>query len=295
MEKTTCKVCFHECELSENMTGFCHARKNINNEIIPVNYGKITSMALDPIEKKPLSNYMPGSMILSIGSFGCNFRCPFCQNSEISMTYFDEKNNRVIYKDVDTNSYIIPYRELSPEEISNFAIEYKSKGNIGVAYTYNEPLISYEFVRDTAKLIHEKNMKNVVVTNGSIKENILLEILPYIDAINIDLKSFNSEFYSKYIKGNLEDVKNFIRISSESCHIEITTLIIPGKNDSIDEMREIAKFISSLKNGRNIAFHLSRFFPRYKETDTYMTSAEELYKLRDVAREYLDNVIIGNV
>ena len=185
----TCDVCFRHCEIPEGKFGFCKARTCKEGKIISFNYGKITSIALDPIEKKPLRRFYPGSKIISIGSFGCNLNCPFCQNYEISWSdQVDYMANRSRY--------------ISPEELLNIAKLYKDKGNIGVAYTYNEPLIGYEYVLDCAKLIHENGMKNVLVSNGMVETKILDKILPYIDAMNIDLKSFDEDFYLKLLKGH---------------------------------------------------------------------------------------------
>ena len=210
--RAICPVCMHHCRLTQEQYGRCRARKNSKGKIISINYGKITGLMLDPIEKKPLRRFCPGSRILSVGSFGCNLACPFCQNYEISMTGEPEAE----------------YREISPEELDGLAREYKKYGNIGLAFTYNEPLVGYEFVRDTAKLVREHGMKNVLVTNGSAELEILEELLPYIDAMNIDLKGFTEAYYRK-LGGDLETVKRFIRRSAEACHVELTTLILPER------------------------------------------------------------------
>ncbi|MCC8086019.1 MAG: AmmeMemoRadiSam system radical SAM enzyme, partial [Clostridium sp.] len=227
--KIRCDVCMHHCELDREQTGFCRARKNTGERIIPVNYGKITSLALDPIEKKPLAMFCPGTMILSAGSFGCNLRCPFCQNHEISMA--GEGDSRAV--------------PVSPEKLAKKAAELRIKGNVGVAYTYNEPLVGWEYVRDTGRLVRIAGMKNVIVTNGSVSDQALDDILPVADAMNIDLKGFTEQYYRK-LGGDLETVKHFITRSSRQCHVELTTLIIPGENDSDEEMREMAGWISSL-------------------------------------------------
>ena len=172
--KTTCAICFHHCALDDGQLGLCHARRNRDGEIICENYGMLTAIALDPIEKKPLARFYPGSMILSVGSYGCNLRCPFCQNSDISM---------------DNGEHVRTER-VSPEALVEKALELTGEGNIGIAFTYNEPLVGYEYVRDCAALAHKKNLKNVVVTNGTICEQPLRELLPNIDAMNIDLKGF---------------------------------------------------------------------------------------------------------
>ena len=270
-----CQVCMHHCSLSSGQTGFCRARKNENGTVICGNYGRITSMALDPIEKKPLKMFRPGSKILSVGSYGCNLRCPFCQNYEISMA--DEAAAGALY--------------ISPKELAQKALEYKAAGNIGVAFTYNEPLVGWEYVRDTAKLVKEAGMVNVLVTNGSATLEVLEELLPFTDAMNIDLKGFRADSYRK-LGGDLETVKAFIRRAAESCHVEITTLIVPEENDSLEEMEEEAQWIASL--GGEIPLHVTRFFPRYHMEDRGPTDIGRVYLLAETARKYLKNVFVGN-
>jgi len=274
--KIICSVCPQSCRLEENETGFCRARKNISGKIESINYGIITSIALDPIEKKPLYHFHPGKKILSVGSFGCNFRCQFCQNYQISMCGAD------IFES---------YNYLCPEQLVKVAIAYVLHGNIGLAFTYNEPLIGYEYVRDCAKLAKENNLLNVVVTNGFACEDTLEAIIPYIDAMNIDLKAFNRQFYSK-IKGNLERVKQFITLAAKHCHIEITNLIIPGENDGIEENTELAKWIASINE--EIPLHISRFFPRYNMTNKMPTDIKLLYELKENAKKFLKHVYTGN-
>ncbi len=240
--KALCELCFHHCALDEGQTGLCRARACQDGKIVSLNYGKLTSLALDPIEKKPLRRFHPGSLILSVGSFGCNLRCPFCQNHEISMA----------------GDSGIPTVEVSPEQLAAQAAELVPHGNIGVAYTYNEPLISYEYVRDCAALVHEQGMVNVLVTNGTVEEEPWRTLLPLIDAVNIDLKGFTPSWYRK-LGGDLETVKHSIALAAERCHVKVTTLLIPGENDSEEEIRELARWLSSISSG--IPLHLSRFFP----------------------------------
>lgn len=270
-----CELCFRRCDLSEGQTGFCRARVCRDGAIVPLNYGKITSIALDRIEKKPLRRFYPGSKILSVGSFGCNLRCPFCQNHEISMAGEGE----------------LETVELSPEALADKALELRLYGNIGVAYTYNEPLIGYEYARDCAALVHERGMVNVLVTNGTIEEAPWRVLLPLIDAVNIDLKGFTPEWY-KRLGGDLETVKRSISLAAEQCHVEVTTLLVPGENDSEEEIRGLAHWLASVD--RNIPLHLSRFFPRYRMADRSPTPVEQVYQLADVAREYLSFVYTGN-
>lgn len=270
-----CELCFHHCDLSEGQTGFCRARACRGGAIVSLNYGKVTSLALDPIEKKPLRRFHPGNRILSVGSFGCNLRCPFCQNHEISMSGEGE----------------LETAEVSPETLVGKALELRPYGNIGVAYTYNEPLIGYEYVQDCAALVHERGMVNVLVTNGTIEEVPWRELLPLIDAANIDLKGFTPEWYQR-LGGDLGTVKCSIALAAERCHVEVTTLLIPGENDSEEEIRSLAQWLASVD--RNIPLHLSRFFPRYRMTDKPPTPVEQVYRVADAAREYLSFVYTGN-
>ena len=282
-----CNVCFRHCDITEGNTGFCGVRKCENGNIVPANYGRITSLALDPIEKKPLNRFHPGSKIVSVGSYGCNLNCPFCQNSDISWSEY-------AYRYADEAEY------LSPLELADIAAGAALKGNIGIAFTYNEPIIGYEYVRDTAKLIHDAGMVNVLVTNGCASLDVLKELAPYIDAMNIDIKGFTERYYKEVLKGDLDTVLAFITGAVKICHVELTTLIIPGENDSIEEMRKISSFIADLKDaggntvGRDIPLHISRFFPRFKMTDRSATDVDLIYKLADVAREKLKYVYTGN-
>ena len=276
MNNLNCGLCFHNCALAEGQTGFCRARANRDGRIVPLNYGKVTSIALDPIEKKPLRRFHPGSMILSVGSFGCNLRCPFCQNHEISMS--GEKNAH--------------FMAVSPEQLAEEAAALQARGNIGVAYTYNEPLIGYEYVRDCAALVHKRGIKNVLVSNGTISETPWRKLLPLIDAANIDLKGFTPEWYES-LGGDLETVKRTIVLAAESgCHVEVTTLLIPGGNDGAAEIRALAAWLAGVD--RTIPLHLSRFFPRYHVTNLPPTPVETVYRLADEARSFLDFVYTGN-
>ena len=282
-----CNVCFRHCNIAEGALGFCGARTCREGTVTAANYGRLTSLALDPIEKKPLYRFHPGSRILSAGSYGCNLRCPFCQNSEISWG--------------EETAYYAARSELAtPEELADTAVYYKRRGNIGLAFTYNEPLVGWEFVRDTAKLVHERGMKNVLVTNGTASAEILEELLPYIDAMNIDLKGFTEHYYQDVLGGDLQMVKDFITMAVKRCHVELTTLIVPGENDSEEEIREISAWIAGLKDeagniiGRSVPLHITRFFPRFHMTDRGPTDVRLIYRLAEVAREQLDDVYTGN-
>ena len=271
-----CEVCFRHCEISEGRTGACKARTCRDGLVVASNYGRITGIALDPIEKKPLSRFCPGSKILSVGSYGCNLFCPFCQNYDISRSSGEE------------------YDEITPEELADIAYKFTDRGNIGVAYTYNEPLIGYEFVRDTAKLVKAKGMKNVLVSNGTAELPVLEEILPYIDAMNIDIKSMRADTYKNVLGGDIETTKAFIERAVKDCHVELTMLIVTDMNDSEDEMRELTDWICGLEGGRKIPLHISRFFPRYKMIDRKATDVDRIYSLADIARQKLDYVYTGN-
>ena len=287
--KQVCRVCMHQCNLNPGQTGICKARKNEEGKIVCVSYGQITSMALDPIEKKPLRLFRPGSLILSVGSFGCNLRCPFCQNYEISMASMQQSEGNVILKG-RADTVCVSCRELADK-----ALEYRASGNIGVAFTYNEPLVGWEYVRDTARLVRDAGMVNVMVTNGTASCEVLDELLPYIDAMNIDLKAFCRETYRE-LGGDLDTVKRFIVRAAEECHVELTTLIVPGMNDDVGEMEEEAGWIASVedKAGRKIPLHVTRFYPRYHMTDRQATDVRQVYRLAETAGRYLEHVFVGN-
>ncbi len=273
--EAVCQVCMHHCRLRPGQQGICRARKNINGEILCVNYGQVTSLNLDPIEKKPLKLFYPGSLILSVGSYGCNLRCPFCQNYEISMA--------------DTEHAVS--RFMSAQELAERALKYRPVGNIGAAFTYNEPLIGWEYVRDAAERIQAYGMKNILVTNGSAESAVLETLLPYIDAMNIDLKGFRADAYQK-LGGDLETVKAFIVRAAADCHVELTTLIVPGENDDLSLMEEEAAWIASVS--ADIPLHITRFFPRYHMCDREATEVQHIYTLVGAAQKYLKYVFAGN-
>ena len=277
-----CNTCFRHCHLEEGVTGACRARICREEEVVPSGYGEITAIALDPIEKKPIARFCPGSKVLSVGFLGCNFNCPFCQNYDIS------------YAGKDKGLEIPDTTYISPERLTETALGLRERGNIGLAFTYNEPLTSWEYVRDAGRLSHEAGMKNVLVSNGSASAEVLEEVLPYIDAMNIDLKTFDHDIYSGVLGGSLEAVRSFIARACTDCHMEITTLVVPGISDSEDMIRDMASWIASLPGGKDITYHLTRFFPRYKMDDVKATDVELIYHLADIAGEYLDHVYTGN-
>ena len=273
--KAVCPICPKQCALEEGQLGFCRARVNRGGVAVSENYGRVTSLALDPIEKKPLRRFYPGSMILSVGSYGCNMDCGYCQNNAIARA------------DAAT-----AWEEISPQSLVMFATQTRAQGNIGIAFTYNEPLIGYEFVLDTARLVKENGLKTVLVTNGMIQAEPWVQLLPYIDAANIDLKAFTNEGY-RTLGGDLETVMRSISSAAGRIHLELTTLIVPGFNDSQQEMRDEAAWIASLDP--KIPLHLSRFFPQHRMLETVPTPPETLHRLADIAREKLEFVYIGNL
>ena len=270
-----CNYCHHHCLLQEGKTGFCRVRTLQEGKNFCGNYGFITSLALDPIEKKPLNRFYPGTWILSMGSYGCNLRCPFCQNFSIS------QNGRDAFPPVIA----------TPEQLAAKAAELKSRNNIGIAFTYNEPLLSWEFIRDTGRLVHENGQKNVVVTNGNFSVEIAENLAGIVDAYNIDLKGFTPEWYRK-LGGDLEMAKAFITEAVKNSHVELTTLIVPGENDTPEEMESIARWIASLSP--DIPLHVSKFFPRWNMVDRNETPVGRVYRLAEVARKYLQFVYTGN-
>jgi len=273
MSRAVCELCFHHCAPEEGQAGFCRARGNRDGRIVALNYGRLTALALDPIEKKPLRRFRPGSRVLSVGSFGCNLRCPFCQNHEISMAGAE-----------------IPTQLCGPEALAAQAEALRAAGNIGLAYTYNEPLVGYEFVRDCARRIRERGMVNVLVSNGTIEAEPWEAILPLIDAANIDLKCFTEAGY-RTLGGDLETVKRSIAMAAARCHVEITCLVVPGFNDSEAEIAALCDWIAAL--GRDIPLHLNRYFPRFR-AKTPPTDVENLLRLAETARKRLGFVYVGN-
>jgi pyruvate formate lyase activating enzyme len=265
-----CLLCPNFCRIAEGKSGSCRSRKNIKGTLYAINYGRTTSLSLDPIEKKPLYHYYPGSQILSLGANSCNLHCEFCQNYEISQAE-------------------CPTSALSPSELLQIMQEKNLKQ---VAFTYTEPFTWYEFILDCAKLFQPHDIKIVLVTNGYINPEPLAELLPSIDAMNIDLKSINADFYKKICHGNLKPILETIKTAFASCHIELTNLLIPGLNDKENEIQTLIDFVAEVN--LNIPLNFSKYFPRWKckqpaTSDVALISA---YKL---AKEKLSYVYIGNM
>ena len=252
--RVKCFLCPHRCTIKDGYSGICGVRKNKNGILNTINYGKISSYAYDPIEKKPLRNFYPNTRIFSIGSFGCNLKCRFCQNWHI--------------------------------------LALAGENSIGIAYTYNEPTIWYEYVFHIAKKIREIGLKNVLVTNGYIEQEPLKELLPFIDALNIDLKSYDDEYYRELCGGNIGPILETIKMSAEKSHVEITTLIVEGENDSPEKIGSMAYWISQID--KNIPLHITRYFPAYKMNNP-PTSLDILTELKEQADKYLKYVYLGNV
>lgn len=269
-EKTHCRLCPHQCVLSEQQIGKCGVRKMMDGKLYSLNYGKITAFHIDPIEKKPISDWMPGSKILSVGSFGCNMHCMFCQNHHISM----EKPKTT---------------SMTPEEIVEKVIEYELPS---IAYTYNEPTIFYEMMLDTAILARENALKNVMVTNGFIEEKPLLHILNYIDAMNIDLKTYDDAMYKKMGAGTVNQILNTIGIASSRCHVEISLLIVPGISDDVNRMDVLFENLSAIHS--DLTIHINRYFPmyNYKESPTDINIMREM---QERAFKYFGKVNLGNM
>lgn len=276
MSKVNCSICPWNCALEEGQRGFCGVRGNIDGKIVNVNYGFLSVACMDPIEKKPFRHFHPGTKILSIGANGCNMRCPHCQNFNIAMAAQEE----------------IEMMDTDPVEVVETAISYKAAGNIGLAFTYNEPVTMYDFMLDIAKLSKEKGLINVMVTNGYINEEPLRHALQYMDAVNIDLKYFNDDGYKK-IGGGLDAVKRSIEVAHEMCHVEVTWLVVPGENDTVSELEEAAKWLASIDT--EIPLHISRFFPMYKVLDKKPTLKSLMYELEETAKRHLKNVYLGNM
>ena len=276
-KKVQCSLCPKNCIIEMQKYGDCFARRNRNGVLMSEVYGRISAMELDPIEKKPLYHFYPGMKILSVGTTGCNLHCTFCQNHTLSQCHYHKP---------------VVVKMLTPEELVDLAVT--EKDNMGVAFTYNEPTVNYEFMLETARLLKMNNKVAVMVSNGYINPDPLEFLLQYIDGFNIDLKGFSNDFYKKYTKSTLQPVLNTIkRIAESDKHLEITNLVIPSRNDDPEQFEEMCKWIRD-NAGENTVLHLSRYFPRH-EMDEYPTPAEILFELYDIAKQYLNFVYIGNM
>lgn len=266
-----CELCPFRCRIADGGRGGCGVRMNIGGVLYALTYGRAAAVALDPVEKKPLYHFFPGSAIFSLGGWGCNLKCAYCQNCAISQ-------------------FEAPSRPLPPAEAAERGRE---GGSVGVAYTYNEPLIAFEYVRDTAREVRRRGGKNVVVTNGFINPEPLAELLPLVDAMNIDLKAFNEDFYRRLCRGALAPVLATIAAAVKATHVELTTLLIPEENDAIPELEDLARWIGD-NCGRNTPCHLTAYYPSYQMRRA-ATTAAHLAHGRDIFRRHLDYAYTGNV
>jgi pyruvate formate lyase activating enzyme len=270
-----CELCPHRCVIKPGKSGICGARKNTGGKLFSLNYGRPVSVAADPIEKKPLFHFLPGSSALSFGTYGCNLGCQNCQNFDISMER-NKQSDKVV----------------SPELMIELAIANNCQS---IAYTYNEPTIYYEYMLDCAKLARAKGIKNVMVSNGYIEKQPLIELCKHMDAANIDLKAFNPDFYITNCKATLEPVKEALKIlKQQAVWLEITNLVIPGLSDNLGELESMSKWIAE-ELGKAVPLHLSKFFPLYKLSALEPTPEKTLEKARQIARKYLDYVYVGNL
>jgi len=275
--KVRCNLCPHYCIIEDGDRGLCGVRKNINHHLKTENYGLVSAIQFDPIEKKPLYHFYPGRSILSFGSIGCNFTCGFCQNCDISQTTVDD------------------YPWLNHYTIDQIlSIAFSDESSVGIAYTYNEPTIYFEFMMDIAREAERAKLSNVMVSNGYITPEPLEELMPHIDAFNIDLKAFRNDFYKIQSGARLKPVKETLKkISTAGKHLEITNLIIPTLNDEIDNFREMLSWIKT-ELGEETVLHLSRYFPAYQMTIP-ATPRKTLDSLFELAREYLPYSYLGNI
>ncbi|TDO84824.1 pyruvate formate lyase activating enzyme [Halanaerobium saccharolyticum] len=268
-ERIGCELCPHNCIIPNDKTGICMVRKNIGGELYTLNYGKVSSLGVDPVEKKPLYHFYPQAQVLSLGSWGCNMSCGFCQNWRISQ----QKPQ---------------LRDFKPAEIVETAVE---KDINLLAYTYSEPTIFYEYMFETAEIAHQKGLKNIMVSNGFINQEPLEELIPLLDAANIDLKAFNNEFYQQHCNGGLESVKRTIKMLADEIHLEVTNLIVTDLNDDLGELKNLFKWLADIN--QEIPLHLSKYHPAYK-LDNPPTDLELMKKAYQEAEKYLDHVYLGN-
>ena len=268
--KVRCLLCPHKCEINDDKTGFCGVRVNIKGTLNATQYGKISGLQMDPVEKKPLYHFHPLSYILSVGGSGCNFRCQFCQNWHLI-----EKK--------------VSLEDITSEEIINYA---KKSNSFAIAYTYNEPFINFEFVLETAQKARNSGLKNVLVTNGFYSKEPWEELMPYIDALNIDLKYINEDNYRKISHGELRPVQETIKSAYKNCHIEVTNLIVPTLNDSKEDLEGIVDFIASISD--EIPVHFSRYHPAYR-CNIPATPAETMQLAYEIASKKLKYVYVGNI
>lgn len=277
--KVRCNVCGHGCQIAPGHRGLCRVRSNINGVLYSINYGLCIAVAIDPIEKKPLYHYLPKSETYSFAAVGCNMHCPWCQNYEISQT--------------PSNEYVIEGEEVTPEQHVERALKFHTPS---ISYTYSEPTIFFEYALETMKLAKEKGLKNIWVSNGFMSEAALQQILPYLDAANIDIKGPDDEFYAKHCGGNLKAIINNLKtMQKANIHIELTTLLIPGLND---EEYQIKKLVTTIVEnlGVEVPWHISRFFPAWRMLNAHITPLDSLHLARLIGQKAgMKYIHIGNV
>jgi len=272
-----CKLCPHQCHIKNGNTGICQVRQNVNGQLLALTYGKVSALHIDPIEKKPLYHFFPGRHILSVGSIGCNLDCDFCQNHEISQA--------------DPGTYCVT-ELFSPADLVAKALSYS--GNIGIAFTYNEPVVWFEFMLETAIIAKKAGLKNVIVTNGFVNEGPLNELLPVFDAFSVDLKGFSESFYNKTVGGKLAPVlRSLKQIRKSGKHLEIVNLVIPQLNDDKKTFRSMIHWISE-ELGDETVLHLSRYYPRFR-LGIEPTPMSTLGELAQISTGNVKNVYIGNI
>ena len=265
-----CRLCPHHCLIAEGRTGRCTVRGARGGKLFPLTYGRVSSVALDPIEKKPLYHFHPGSRILSVGSWGCNLACDFCQNWSLS-------------------HHEVPTQHLPPEAAVRLAQQ--QPGNIGLAFTYNEPLIWYEYVLDTSRLLHEAGLKSVLVTNGETETEPLAELLPFVDALNVDVKAYGDRFYRELCKGPAAVPRRTVEVAAARCHVEVTNLLVTNWNDSEADIRALVDWLATVR--ADIPLHFSRYHPDHK-LDEPPTPLGTLQRALAIGREQLRFVYVGN-
>ncbi len=275
-DRIVCLLCRHYCKLKDGQVGICGVNKNVDRELKTLVYGHPIALNVDPVEKKPLYHLLPGSLVLSFGTVGCNFKCPFCQNWDISQ-------ETKINKDI----------QVSPQQMVDLALEQNSKS---IAYTYNEPTIFYPYAKDIGVIAKEHGLKNIFVSNGFESIEMIEDMASWVDAANIDLKSWDDAYYKKVLKGGLQEVKNTLKLMvAAGIWVEVTTLLIEGDNDSDKDLRSMAEYIAC-ELGKHIPWHLSAFYPNYKMLQNSATKIDTLQRAKKICHaEGLEYIYIGNV
>ncbi len=268
-KEVLCLLCPHMCRIPQGKTGRCKARRNENGNLVTDNYARITAGALDPVEKKPLYHFHPGEKIWSVGTFGCNLHCDFCQNWQISQQ-------------------VLPGKCVLPQETAR-----NSKGTLGIAFTYSEPIIWFEYVTDTARLVHDAGQSVVLVTNGYIRPDPLDELLEHADAMNIDVKAFAPDFYRRLCSAELDPVLQTVMTSVKKCHVELTMLVIPGENDNPKEIDRFGKWVRD-NCGAEVPVHVSRYFPSWK-SQRPATDPRSVISAAEILSDSLEFVYTGNL